>query len=83
MLYSQYAWLLENLTDGDGKPTVEQEYLADALERDLVKLLGEFDAIAKDDVGKLNAAAKKLGVPELYVPPVKEPKDDAKPPAKK
>jgi hypothetical protein len=72
MLYSQYAFLLANLTDGDGKPTIEQEYLADDLERELVALLGQFDALAKDDVGKLNASAKKLGVPELYVPPVKK-----------
>ncbi len=73
MLYSQYAWLLGNLTDGDGKPTAEQGALADDLERDLVKLLAQLDAIVKDDIGKLNAAAKKLGVPELYVPPAKKP----------
>jgi photosystem II stability/assembly factor-like uncharacterized protein len=81
MLYSQFAWLLNSLTDGDGKPTAEQEYLADDLERELTTLQRQFDALAKDDINKLNDAAKKLGVPELYVPPVKKP--EAKAPEKK
>ena len=41
--------------------------------------VGQFDAAAKDDVGKLNEAAKKLGVPELYVPPPGKKKDETKP----
>ena len=81
MLYSQLAWLLGNLTDGDGGPTKAQKELADELENSLTDLLGQFDGAVKNDVAKLNEAAKKLGVPELYVPPAKKP--DAKPPAKK
>ncbi|MBA4067144.1 MAG: glycosyl hydrolase [Isosphaera sp.] len=77
MLYSQYAWLLGNLTDADGAPTKAQRELADELRKELDGLVAKFEAVAKDDVGKLNAAAKKLGVPELYVPPAKK-KDEAK-----
>lgn len=83
MLYSQLTWLLANLTDTDGAPTKAQQELADELEKELTGLVGQFDAIAKGEVSKLNDAAKKLGVPELYVPPAKKPKEEAKPPAKK
>ena len=82
MLYSQLAWLLTNLTDSDGPPTKAQQELADDLEKELTTLVGQFEAAAKDDVAKLNDAAKKLGVPELYVPPAKK-KDEAKPAEKK
>src|SRR5262249_23648768 len=82
MLYSQLAWLLSNLTDSDGAPTKAQQELAEGLEKELTKLVDQFEAVAKDDIGKLNEAAKKLGVPELYVPPVKK-KDEAKPAGKK
>ena len=81
MLYSQLAWLLVNLTGADGAPTKPQRDLADDLEKQLGSLLKSFDTLAADDLAKLNAAAKTLGVPELYVPPVKV-KDEA-PPAKK
>jgi hypothetical protein len=83
MLYSQFAWLLGNLTDSDGAPTKAQQELADELEKELSTLVGQFDAAAKDDVGKLNEAAKKLGVPELYVPPPGKKKDEAKATEKK
>jgi len=82
MLYSQFAWLLTNLTDGDGPPTKAQQELADDLEKQLAALVAQFESVAKDDVTKLNDAAKKLGVPELYVPPVKK-KEEAKTPPKK
>jgi hypothetical protein len=51
------------------------------LQKELTGLLGRFDNVLKTDLAKLNDAAKKLGVPELYVPPMKNP--DAKPPAKR
>lgn len=69
MLYSQFAWLLANLIDADGRPTTAQQELADELEKQLTELVRQFEAAVKDDMGKLNEAAKKLGVPELYVPP--------------
>ncbi len=80
-LYSQFAFLLGNLTDADGAPTKAQTELADDLGRELAALLDRFDGTVKGDVTKLNAAAQALGVPELYIPPAK--KADAKPPAKK
>jgi photosystem II stability/assembly factor-like uncharacterized protein len=80
MLYSQFAWLLTNLTDTDGPPTKAQKELTEELEKQLTDLLAQFDGIVRDDMRKLNAEAKKLGVPELYVPPAK--KVEA-PPAKK
>jgi hypothetical protein len=72
MLYSQFAWLLTNLTEADGAPTKAQKELADELEKELAKLLGQLDSLAKGDLAKLNAAAKTLGVPELYLPPAKK-----------
>src|SRR5262249_8926260 len=75
MLYSQFAWLLSNLVEADGAPTKAQMELAEELEKELTKLVDQFEAAAKDDVGKLNEAAKKLGVPELYVPPPAKKKD--------
>jgi hypothetical protein len=78
MLYSQFAWLLGNLTDSDGAPTKAQQELADELEKELAGLTSQFETVAKNDIVKLNATAKKLGVPELYVPPAKK-KEEAKP----
>ena len=72
MLYSQFTWLLASLTDGDGAPTKAQVDLAAELEKELAGLVGQFDKLAADDLAKLNEAAKKLGVPELYVPPAKK-----------
>ena len=81
MLYSQLAWLLTSLTEADGAPTKAQKELADELTKELNGLATQFDNIAKAEIAKLNAAAKKLNVPELYIPLAKKP--DAKPPAKK
>jgi hypothetical protein len=83
MLYSQLTWLLSNLTDGDGPPTKAQVELADVLEKELTGHLAAFDKLAKEDIDTLNAAAKKLGVPELYVPPAKKPAESKKPAEKK
>ena len=81
MLYSQLTWLLGNVTDGDGPPTKAMADLAADLEKQLNSHVAEFDKLVKEDLAKLNEAAKKLGVPELYVPPVKEEKEE-KPAAK-
>jgi photosystem II stability/assembly factor-like uncharacterized protein len=72
MLYSQLTWLLGNLTDGDGAPTKAQQELADELHKELDTHLAALDTVLKEDVAKLNESAKKLGVPELYVPPPKK-----------
>lgn len=76
MLYSQLTWLLGNVISGDGPPTRAMADLAADLEKQLNSHVAEFDKLAKEDLAKLNEAAKKLGVPELYVPPVKEKKDE-------
>jgi photosystem II stability/assembly factor-like uncharacterized protein len=83
MLYSQYAWLLSNLIDADGAPTKAQLELADDLEKQLTELVSRFDGVAKDSLGKLNEAARKLNVPELYVPPPAKKKEEAKPAEKR
>ena len=70
MLYSQFAWLLNNLTEADGPPTKAQVELADELGKELGVLTTRFEAVVAADIGKLNEAARKLAVPELYVPPV-------------
>jgi hypothetical protein len=71
MLYSQLTWLLGNLSDADGAPTKAQTELADELATELDRLVGQFEALTAGDLSTLNAAAQKLGVPGLYVPPAK------------
>jgi photosystem II stability/assembly factor-like uncharacterized protein len=83
MLYSQFSWLLASLTDGDGAPTKAQVELADELEKQLAELVGQFDKLAADDLARLNESARKLGVPELYVPPAKKKEGEPKPEAGK
>lgn len=72
MLYSQMAWLLTSLTDTDGAPTRAQIELADELEKELSSLQAAFDILVKGDLAKSNDAARKLNIPELYVPPPKK-----------
>ena len=79
MLYSQYAWLLRTSPTPTAPPTKAQMELADDLGKQLAELVTQFEGVAKDDVGKLNDAAKKLGVPELYVPPPAKKKEETKP----
>jgi photosystem II stability/assembly factor-like uncharacterized protein len=83
MLYSQLTFLLYNLIDADGSPTKAQQDLFAELDKRLAGYVADFEKLAKEDVGKLNEAAKKFGVPELYVPPAKKPeKKDEKPAGK-
>ncbi|MGL4419189.1 MAG: hypothetical protein ACRCZF_00865, partial [Gemmataceae bacterium] len=72
MLYSQWTWLLANVTDADGPPTRAQLELAEELDKTLAGLVAEFEAIITTDVVKLNAAGKPANVPDLYVPPLKK-----------
>ncbi len=69
MLYSQFAWLLANLIDADGAPTKAQLDLADDLEKQLAVLVSQFETLAREEVSKHNEQSRKLGSPELYVPP--------------
>ena len=72
MLYSQLTWLLNNGTDGDGPPTKAMLELFDETDKTLTAYVAEFDKLAKDELTKLNEAAKKRGVPETFVPPPKK-----------
>jgi len=73
MLYSQLTFLLANLADGDGPPTRAQREQFAELDKVLAGHVAEFDKLTTADLARLNEAAKKLGVPELYVPPAKKP----------
>jgi len=72
MLYSQLTWAIGNISDGEGTPTKPQKDFAADLTKQLTGYVAEFEKLATEDAAKLNGAAKKLGVPELYVPPTKE-----------
>jgi photosystem II stability/assembly factor-like uncharacterized protein len=71
MLYSQLTFLLNNVSDGDGPPTKAMKDLATDLSKQLAGHLATFDKFV-EETRQLNNAAKFLGVPDLYVPPVKK-----------
>jgi hypothetical protein len=60
------------VTDADGAPTQAQLELTNELEKELAGHTTVFEALVKDDIAKLNEAARKLNVPELYIPPPKK-----------
>jgi len=72
MLYSQLTWLLGNVTDGSGTPTKAQTELETELAKTLGGYVTEFDKLTGDEMKKVNESAKKAGLPELYLPPVKK-----------
>ncbi len=72
MLYSQLTWLLNNVVDGDGGPTKAQTELEPELAKKLSEHVAEFDKLTKEELGKVNEAAKKASLPELYLPPAKK-----------
>jgi photosystem II stability/assembly factor-like uncharacterized protein len=71
MLYSQLTWLLGNAIDGDGQPTKAQTEVESELAKTLAGYVGEFDTLTGEEMKKVNEAAKKAGLPELYLPPAK------------
>jgi photosystem II stability/assembly factor-like uncharacterized protein len=78
-LYSQLAFLFEVVKDADGRPPqgLREVYAEQA------KLLDEYQKEWKDliggDLAKLNEQAKKLDVPDVFVPPTeKKDKDTGK-----
>jgi photosystem II stability/assembly factor-like uncharacterized protein len=80
-VYSQLAWVFETLKDADGAPTqgerevyAEQVQLLDQLEK-------EWKDLVTGDLAKLNDQAKKLELPEVFVPPLgkKEKEPEKKP----
>jgi len=67
-LYSQLAWLVEALKEGDGPPSegVKDQY--EEQSRLFVKYEKEWEQLLGHDVGKVNQTAKNLNVPGLIVP---------------
>jgi photosystem II stability/assembly factor-like uncharacterized protein len=65
-LYSQQAWLYENIKDGDGPVTQGMREVYDDQRRELERLLREWrEALAAVD--RFNAAVKEAGVPAVTV----------------
>lgn len=67
-LYSQLAWLLEQVKDSDG-PVVQGVREVHAEQAELFKTLEkEWDKLLSEDVAAWNDQAKKLNVPGIHVP---------------
>ncbi|HKB40789.1 MAG TPA: hypothetical protein VKD72_30465, partial [Gemmataceae bacterium] len=67
-LYSQLAWLMEQLKEGDGAPPqgVKEQYEDES--RVLAGYEKEWEQLLSGDVAKVNQTAKSLNVPGLIVP---------------
>jgi len=70
-LYSQFAFLFDVVKDGDGPPTQGMRGVYTEIAAELEKLTGEFQTLVSGDLAKLNAQAKTLELPIVFVPPVK------------
>ncbi len=68
MLYSQFAWVLANVSDGPGVPTKAMREQAAACKKALGELTTEFDTLMGAGLTSLNDKAKALGVPGVYGP---------------
>ncbi|MFO0935238.1 MAG: hypothetical protein U0798_01845 [Gemmataceae bacterium] len=73
MLYSQLTWLLGNIVESDFPPTKAQKEFSEETTKKLAGYVEEFQKLTGDELKKLNEEARKLGVAELFVPPVKKP----------
>ena len=71
MLYSQLTWLLYNAIDGDGPPTKAQTEREGELAKVLAGYAEEFATLTGEGLKAVNEAARKAGLPELYLPPAK------------
>jgi hypothetical protein len=67
-LYSQLAWLLEALKEGDGPPSqgVKEQY--EKQSELFAKSEKKWEQLLDRDVAKVNQTAKTLNVPGLIVP---------------
>ena len=70
-LYSQLAWLFELVKESDGGPTEGLRKVYKEQRRLLNKYIAAWEKLVKDDVARLNAQAKKLDLPGVFVPAVK------------
>jgi photosystem II stability/assembly factor-like uncharacterized protein len=71
-LYSQLAWLFEELKEGDGPPTqgIREVYAQQA--ELLSKLINDWKELQAGDLARLNEQAKKLDLPLVVVPSAPE-----------
>jgi photosystem II stability/assembly factor-like uncharacterized protein len=67
-LYSQLGSLLGFAMNGDGPPTQGMKDLAEELEKQLAECDEEFRKLQAEEVVQLNALARKLNVPMIWVP---------------
>ena len=70
-MYSQFAFLFDQVKEGDGPPTEGMKQVYAELSVELGKLTGDFRSLTDGDLAKLNAKAKELDLPVVIVPPVK------------
>ena len=82
MLYSQFTWLMNNITDGDGEPTKPQLELHGELTQRLTVLIADFSKLTGEDLTKLNESATSASLPTLFTPPAKLKRDEPKAAAK-
>jgi len=70
-LYSRLSPLMEWIESGDGRPTQgDREVFADQ-QRELAARQADLERLLTTDLAQLNDAAAKLGLPGIYVPPVR------------
>jgi hypothetical protein len=67
-LYSQLAYLLEQVKDADGPVPQGVRAVFEEQSREFRALEKEWEALLKEDAAKLNATAKTLDVPGVIVP---------------
>jgi uncharacterized coiled-coil DUF342 family protein len=69
-LYSQMAWVFEQLKDSDGPITQGMREVYEEQVEVMKKYDKEWADLLNEDVARLNELAKKAGVPGVLVPPV-------------
>jgi photosystem II stability/assembly factor-like uncharacterized protein len=70
-LYSQLAWLFEQLKEADGAPTQGMVEVHRNQSARLKKYVAEWQALVKGDIARMNELAKKLDLPGVVIPDVK------------
>ena len=71
-LYSRLSPLFDFVKGGDGAPTQGTKEVYAAQKQELDALYAEWNALVAGDLAALNEQARKLELPAVYVPPVKE-----------
>ena len=71
-LYSQLIWLYEQVKEGDGAPTQGMKETFAAQHKLLEKSLERWHGLVKGDIERLNALARKLDLPGVIVPALRD-----------